>query len=126
HCKAATGRCEVLHGDNLPLGFRKGEIYNQQSVSFESDDLLVLFSDGVTEARNRADELFGQDRLTQCIEGNSAREPEDLVKAIRKAVFAFTESESPTDDLTCVVIKIIASERPQASANLEMRSDVQE
>ncbi len=59
HCKAATGRCEVLHGDNLPLGFRKGEIYNQQSVSFEQGDLLVLYSDGVTETRNRAGELFG-------------------------------------------------------------------
>jgi PAS domain S-box-containing protein len=126
HCKAATGRCEVLHGDNLPLGFRKGEIYNQQSVSFESDDLVVLFSDGVTEARNRADELFGEARLTHCIESNSALEPEDLVKAIRKAIFAFAESESPRDDLTCVVIKIVESERSQASANLEIRSDFPE
>lgn len=126
HCKAATGRCELFHGDNLPLGFRKGEIYNQQSFSFEADDLMVLYSDGVTEARNRANELFGEDRLTQCIESNSALEPEDLAKAIRKAVFAFAESESPTDDLTCVVIKLVESERPQVRANLEIRSEFQE
>jgi sigma-B regulation protein RsbU (phosphoserine phosphatase) len=91
HCKTATGRCEVLHGDNLPLGFRKGEIYNQQSISFESDDLVVLYSDGITEARNRADEFFGVDRLTQCIESNRAMAPGDLVKVICDAVFAFAE-----------------------------------
>lgn len=126
HCKAATGRCEVLHGDNLPLGFRKGEIYNQQTVTFEPGDLVVLYSDGVTESRNRAEELFGQDRLTQCIESNNALDPEDLAKAIRKAVFAFAESESLRDDLTCVVIKIVESERPQASATLEIRSDLRD
>jgi sigma-B regulation protein RsbU (phosphoserine phosphatase) len=86
----------------------------------------VLFSDGVTEARNRADDLFGEARLTHCIESNSALEPEDLAKAIRKAVFAFAESESPTDDLTCVVIKIVESERPQTHANLEIHSDLRE
>jgi sigma-B regulation protein RsbU (phosphoserine phosphatase) len=126
HCKAATGRCEVLHGDNLPLGFRKGEIYNQQSVSLESDDLLVLYSDGVTETRNPADELFGEDRLTRFIESNHALDPEDLAKAIRNAVFSFAESESPTDDLTCVVIKVVESERPQARGNLEIRTEFQE
>jgi PAS domain S-box-containing protein len=126
HYKAATGRCELLHGDNLPLGFRTDEIYNQQSVSFEASDLLVLYSDGLTEMRNRADELFGPVRLTQCIESNCALEPEDLVAAIRKAVFAFAESESPADDLTCVVIKFVESELPQVHANLSIRSDLRE
>jgi phosphoserine phosphatase RsbU/P len=126
HCKAATGRCEVLHGDNLPMGFRKGEIYNQQSVTFEVGDLVVLYSDGITEARNRTDELFGVDRLMQYIESNTGLEPDDLAKAIRTAVFSFVESESPTDDLTCVVIKMVETERPQACASLEIRSDFQE
>ena len=126
HYKAATGRCEVLHGDNLPLGFRKREIYNQQSATFEADDLLVLFSDGVTETRNPAQELFGIERLTHCIESNRALDPEDLVKAIRNTVVSFAESKATTDDLTCVVIKVVESERPQAYANLEIRSDLQE
>jgi serine phosphatase RsbU (regulator of sigma subunit)/anti-sigma regulatory factor (Ser/Thr protein kinase) len=126
HRKAAAGRSEVLHGDNLPLGFKKGEIYNEQSIPFESDDLLVLYSDGVTEARNPAGELFGEDRLVQCIESNSALEPNDLVKAIRNAVFSFAASASPADDLTCVVIKMVESERPRMYANLEIRSDFQE
>jgi len=41
----------------------------------------VLYSDGVTEMRNSAGELFGEDRLKQCVEGNRALEPADLVNA---------------------------------------------
>ena len=55
----------MVHGDNLPLGMREGEIFNQISVPFESGDLLLFYSDGVTEARNLAGELFGEDRLLQ-------------------------------------------------------------
>lgn len=126
HYRAATGRCEVLHGDNLPLGFRKGEIYNQQSVRLDSDDLVVLYSDGITETRNSANELFGTGRLMHCIESHSTIDPEDLATAIREAVSAFAEANSPNDDLTCVVIKVIESECPQRHGSLEIRSDFQE
>jgi sigma-B regulation protein RsbU (phosphoserine phosphatase) len=124
--RAATGGAEVLHGDDLPLGFRDGALYNQQTIAFESNDLLVLFSDGVTEARNPAGESFGQDRLIQCIQSNGTAEPAELTKVIRNAVFAFAESNSLTDDLTCVVIRMVESERPQVRAHCEIRSDFQE
>jgi sigma-B regulation protein RsbU (phosphoserine phosphatase) len=126
HCQAETGRCVILHGENLPLGFCSEEIYNQRCVALASHDLVVLYSDGVTEARNSADEQFGEDRLMQCIESNHSSEPEDLVQAVRSAVFAFAATESPTDDLTCVVIKVVESECPQTHANLEIRSDLHE
>jgi sigma-B regulation protein RsbU (phosphoserine phosphatase) len=126
HRKAATGHTEILHGDSLPLGFRKGEIYNQQRITFEPHDLLILYSDGVTEARNPAAELFGEDRLVQCVESNSSLEPDALAKAIRDAVLLFTGLASPADDLTCVVIKMVESQRPETCANLNIRSDFQE
>jgi len=58
HWHSKTGLCEMVHGDNLPLGIREGEIFNQISVPFESGDLLLFYSDGVTEARNFAGELL--------------------------------------------------------------------
>ena len=62
-----TGLSEVLHGDNLPMGVREGEIFDQISIPFEPGDLLLLYSDGITEARNPAKELFGVERLEECI-----------------------------------------------------------
>ena len=67
HLHGKTGLCEMLHGDNLPLGVREGEIYDQISVPFEPGDLLLLYSDGITEARNPAGELFGVERLEECV-----------------------------------------------------------
>ena len=76
----------MLHGDNLPLGVREGEIYDQISVPFEPGDLFLFFSDGITEARNPAGELFGAERLEECVVSNGQLEPAALVEAIRKAV----------------------------------------
>ena len=126
HWRARTGLCEMLHGDNLPLGIREGEIYDQISVPFEPGDLLLFYSDGVTEARNAAGELFGVERLAECVRINSELEPEALVEAIRKTVFAFSESDQLTDDLTCVAIKVGERRLPLAHAEIEIRSDLED
>jgi sigma-B regulation protein RsbU (phosphoserine phosphatase) len=126
HWHARTGLCEMLHGDNLPLGIREGEIYDQISVPFEPEDVLLFYSDGVTEARNSAGELFGTDRLGECVRVNSAIEPEALVDAVRKAVVAFSESDRLSDDLTCLALRVTERQVPLACAQLEIHSDLKE
>jgi anti-sigma regulatory factor (Ser/Thr protein kinase) len=122
HLHSKTGLCEMVRGDNLPLGIREGEIYDQISVAFEPGDILLFYSDGITEARNPASELFGADRLLQCVTLNRALEPEALVEAIRKAVFTFSASERLADDLTCVAIKVGERQLPLARVEIEIRS----
>jgi serine/threonine-protein kinase RsbW len=116
----------MVHGDNLPLGIREGEIYNQISVPFESGDLLLFYSDGVTETRNLAGELFGTDRLLNCVATNSKLDPEALVEVIRAATVTFSESGRLTDDLTCVAIKVEEIQLALARAEIEIRSDFKE
>jgi PAS domain S-box-containing protein len=126
HFHSRTGLCEILHGDNLPLGVREGEIYSQISRPFEMGDVLVFYSDGITEARNPAGELFGADRLTECIRDSSDLEPEAMVEAVRKAAFTFSEADRLADDLTCVVVKAVERQPPLICAGLELRSDLKE
>jgi len=126
HWHAATRTCEVLHGDNLPLGIHEGEIYDQLSVSFEANDTLLLFSDGVTEARDRQGEIFGYDRLAQCVRASSGREPRELVEAVREAALGFAGSRVPRDDLTCVAIRVVEGELPLARWAIELRSDLRD
>ena len=80
--RAATGGCEVLHGNNLPLGIREGEIFDQITVTFEPGDLFLFYSDGITEMRNVAGELYGADRLSECVRVNHDLEPGALVDAV--------------------------------------------
>jgi len=117
---ARTGGCEVLHGDNLPLGISVGEIYQQIRVPFEPGDLLLFYSDGITEARNPAGELFGVERLEECVRCGSELDPWALVETIRAAVAAFSGSERLADDLTSVAVRALAR------ATIEIRSDLQE
>jgi sigma-B regulation protein RsbU (phosphoserine phosphatase) len=126
HFCATTSLCTMVHGTNLPLGIHAGEIYEQISIAFAPGDVLLFYSDGVTEARNAAGELFGAARLADCVRSNGAREPEALVEAIRQAVCTFAASDQLTDDLTCVAIKVEERRLPLARAELELRSDLAE
>jgi sigma-B regulation protein RsbU (phosphoserine phosphatase) len=121
-----TGVHEILHGDNLPLGIREGEIYDQISVPFEPGDLFLFYSDGITEARSSTGELFGPQRLEECVVGNGQLEPAPLVEAVRHAVAAFTGSERLTDDLTNVAIRVEERQLPIARQELEIGSDLKQ
>jgi serine phosphatase RsbU (regulator of sigma subunit) len=114
HRHARAGVCETVHGDNLALGMREGEVFEQLNIPFETGDLLLLFSDGITETRNSNGELFGEGRLVQCIQANSGLSPEDLVREIRRAAFAFSGAEVPGDDLTCVAVLAVERQLPPA------------
>ena len=121
-----TGACEMLHGDNLPLGVREGEIYDQISIPFEPGDSLFFFSDGITETRNPAGEFFGEDRLREYIRVNGQLEPAALVEGIRKSVFAFAESVRLSDDLTSVAIKVEERQAPLIRQEIDLHSDLKE
>jgi serine phosphatase RsbU (regulator of sigma subunit) len=106
HWHRKNGACEILNGDNLPLGVHPGEIYNQVSVPFDPGDLLLFFSDGITEARNPAGEFFSTERLVEYVRAHAELEPAALVEAIRKAVFEFSAYARLNDDLTSVAIRV--------------------
>jgi len=126
HLHGKNGLHEILHGDNLPLGIREGEIYDQISVPFEPGDLFFFYSDGVTEARSPTGELFGPQRLEECVVSNGQLEPAPLVDAVRQAVATFTGSGQLTDDLTSVAIRVQAEQLPVARQELEIGSDLKQ
>ena len=125
HVHGASGHCDVLHGDNLPLGVREGEIYNQITVSFEPGDLFFFFSDGITEARNETGELYGIERLLENIKANRQLNPDVFIEAIRKSVVDFSGTERLIDDLTGVAVRVESREGAVAREEVEIRSDLQ-
>jgi anti-sigma regulatory factor (Ser/Thr protein kinase) len=126
HFEARTGRCSIMHGTNVPLGVIDGEIFDQVSVAFATGDIFLFYSDGVTEARDEHGELFGTERLLDCVRRNAAFDPMVLVEAVRAAATAFSRSAAPADDLTCVAVAVVDYEVPLAHAELELASDLAE
>ena len=126
HFQANTGTCAMLQGENLPLGVSEREIYEQFRVPLDSGDVLLFYSDGLTETRNSQGELFGIERLAECVRIHGRLDPEALIDQIRQAAVAFSNSETFGDDLTCVAVRIDDRERPVFRADIEMSSDLRE
>jgi len=126
HFRHAEHACGMLRGTNLPLGVIEGEIYDQITVPFKPGDILLFYSDGVTEARNRAGEFFGSERLAELVRGLSHLDPEQLVERLREAVASFSGSERFADDLTCVAVTLGEREATRRRAELELSSNLSE
>jgi sigma-B regulation protein RsbU (phosphoserine phosphatase) len=106
HLVRRTGEVRTLEGDSLPLGVSEREVYAQVVAPFEEGDLFCFYSDGVTEARNQAGELFGFDRLAAAVRSAADLPPAALVEYLRQTVVDFSHAETFPDDLTCVVVRI--------------------
>lgn len=103
----ADGTSQLLDQAGLPLGVFETSRYSESVVDFCCGDILVLYTDGVVEARNERDEEFGLKRLEQVVRAASAQRAHEIVNAITAAVDAHsTEVGGPEDDLTVSIIKV--------------------
>ena len=103
----ANGTSELLTQGGLPLGVFETSRYSESVVEFRSGDILVLYTDGVVEARDQRDEEFGLKRLEEVVLASSDRRAHEIVEAITRAVDEHSsEVGGPEDDLTVSVIKV--------------------
>ena len=101
----SSGDVETLETSNFPMGLFPGVEYEAGKTHLEAGDTVLIFSDGLTEAQNFRNELFGETRLC-----NIAKECADLPAAgvsekILKAVKTFEGNAPAADDLTLVVLR---------------------
>ena len=100
-----NGSYEALGGGGVILGILPIAKYQESYAKMEPGDILVLFSDGVTEAADPNDNEFGDERLAQLIHQLRDRPAGEIVEEIHKAVHVFTEGAPPADDITVVIAR---------------------
>jgi serine phosphatase RsbU (regulator of sigma subunit)/pSer/pThr/pTyr-binding forkhead associated (FHA) protein len=98
---------QSLETGGVVLGLFPGARYETGMVDLEKGDWLVLYSDGVTEARSRTDEEFGHERLVSCLRAGDSRnlDPSRLLDDLLEAIRNFTAGAPQADDLTAMVLK---------------------
>ena len=74
-------------------------------IELASGDMLLLYTDGVTEAVAPGGEMFGEDRLRAWLTESTASSPAELLDALRDTVREWTGEDATTDDLTLVAVK---------------------
>jgi len=100
-----AGGFEELTGGGLILGILPMASYTESRGQMAEGDVLVMYSDGVTEAVSPRDEDFGEERLAELVASMRDRPASEIVEAIHTAVAAFTEGAPAADDITVVVAR---------------------
>ena len=96
---------EPLKASSLPLGMLPGIAYTQGEATLGSGDLLVLYSDGITEATNASGEEYGLDRLIATVRQSSSLPAETVARLILESAGRFVDGEKPHDDQSILVLR---------------------
>ncbi len=101
-----SGNVESLEASGIPLGISRAAQYQQNSCRIEKGDVLVLFSDGVTEARGvDGEQEFGEDRLISVVQGERDGSVDDIIERIRGEILSFSNGSPASDDITLVLAR---------------------
>ncbi len=100
-----TGAMERLQTGGVPLGIMEGSPYESASVVLGPGDWLVIFTDGVVEAENNAQQEYGEERLMVMLHSGVALTPAMLLNTIMADLDRFTGDAPQHDDVTCMLLK---------------------
>ena len=100
----AAGAVEPLRATVLPIGIMQVQQYVAQRVQLEPGDLLLCFTDGVTEALDAVKGEFGDERLLATLREAAPRGAHATIAAVERAVDAFAAGEPQADDITLLAV----------------------
>ena len=104
--RKANGRFELVkdkHG--FVIGGMEGLRYKEYELQMEPGSKLFLYTDGVPEATNAEDELFGAERMIDALNTDATAAPENILKQVRSAVDGFVKEAEQFDDLTMLCLE---------------------
>jgi phosphoserine phosphatase RsbU/P len=100
------GKIEIIEATGLPLGLFDDADYDEFSFRAKPGDMFVFFSDGILDASNKAEELFGRERVGEIVAANPQASANEIVKLIFQAVAEHASGEEAFDDQTVVAIRV--------------------
>ncbi len=98
------GAVHRLSRTGMILGVEKDERWRQEAIPLSPGDVLVLYTDGITDAENAEGAFFGEERLLDTLRANVGRSAAEIQEALLKAVSDFSEGTVQTDDIALVVV----------------------
>lgn len=106
--RSKSGQCDAFLSGGVALGMvpDNTKLIKENEIVLDNSDVVVLFSDGITEARSESDELFGLERLKEAVKEYAAQYSADGINYhIARDVITFMGSHPQEDDMTLIVMK---------------------
>ncbi|MDH3876582.1 MAG: serine/threonine-protein phosphatase, partial [Desulfobacterales bacterium] len=99
---------EDLRGEGIALGIDPDYKFHENTLEkLSAGNILVIATDGLWEAQNQKDEMFGKQRLKDLVRQHSESSSDAIIKAVIHSITKFQDSVRQEDDITLLVIKII-------------------
>jgi len=99
------GKVVELGGDNMVLGVEADEDYSQTIFQLQSGDVLMLYTDGLPDARNFNGEAFGRQRILEAF-GRGGQTADEVAHNVLWEMRKFVGLSKPTDDVTMIVVRV--------------------
>jgi sigma-B regulation protein RsbU (phosphoserine phosphatase) len=103
--RSATGKIEVLSSGNLIMGAFASVSYQSRPFHLLPGDILVVYSDGLTEAQNQRKEMFGEERLLKIIQQEAPSGSHAVQQNFLRAIEDFTQGMPQSDDITFLIVE---------------------
>jgi len=104
--RCQTDTLEELEATGIAVGALEDAVYTQRSITLATGDLVILYTDGITEAVNDREEMYDLTRLMALIKEKRLSSPQEIVDAIISSVFAFSRNQPQFDDITLMVVRV--------------------
>jgi serine phosphatase RsbU (regulator of sigma subunit) len=96
---------ERLHAAGIVLGVHDSSVYTSAKIHFEPGDLLILYTDGITEAQNKQGEMYDEDRLLRFLQSHRTHDLSTLMDGLVSEIRDFTGHSELDDDFTVVALR---------------------
>ncbi|KAA3617335.1 MAG: GAF domain-containing protein [Calditrichaeota bacterium] len=109
HYRAKEQETDFLQPSGIAIGLDNGEVFDttlkEEKVKLADDDILAFYTDGLSEAMNKENDEFGDERLGEIIKNNAHLEVDALKEKVIDEILAFLDGQNLHDDLTLVLVK---------------------
>ncbi len=106
--KSSNEICEI-NSKGMGIGFNDKGLFEKtlevSEIEVETGDILLLYTDGITEAMNEAKMQYGIDRMKKVIQNNSEKTVEEIKEKLNRSIKAFVGQADPNDDITFILLK---------------------
>ena len=109
-------KIDAFHGP--VIGAMPGMPYDQDRDVLHEGDVILVYSDGVTEAFNEEDQLFSEERLEKLLQNESIATDKDVVEETKKAIVAFVGNAEQSDDITLLAVQYLI--QPEITESQEL------
>ncbi|TAL46551.1 MAG: PAS domain-containing protein [Methylovulum sp.] len=99
--------CRELDADGIIFGVSKEITFEEKNIVLREGDLVLLYTDGITEAQNPEGKFYGTDRLAQLFASQGSNMPQEIINKIVKDLQTFCDNSSFADDVSMVVLRVL-------------------